>query len=448
MISDNAVYWILLTQALGYNNPKLKRLAERYSSVRDFIEGGEREWRLCGILSSGDIERLGRAKTADALSVIGRCRQLGYTVLTLDDADYPQRLYDIYAPPAVLYVSGTLPDFDKRLSIGIVGTRKASRYAIENSYKFAYALSKFNVVSVSGGALGVDCASHRGALAAGGVTVCVRGCGINSRYLRDNEKMREAITVRGAVISEYPPDVEPRSFYFPARNRIIAALSDGVLLIEAGVRSGSLITANLALEMGKDLFALLCSNDPRSEGSNNRIKEGTAIPVTDFMDIIAYYDRSRGGASQKQVDFDGILFSDIEAIPVKKETAKKERDEKPVESKKAAPKPGKATARKKPEKPVKAEKPQTAGEKTEKPRKEIEINGDAETVYKCLSAQPVHIDTIAEKSGLSVSRVLVTLTLLELQGAVRSLPGRKFNLKEEIYVRFGNSGVSCQSKDD
>ena len=439
MISDNAVYWILLTRALGYNSPKFKKISEMYSSVPDFIRAGESEWKFCGIFNSSDIERLNKAKAADAEKILDRCRQLGYSVLALDDADYPQRLYNIYAPPAVLYISGSLPDFDERLSIGIVGTRRASRYAIENSYKFAYALSKFNAVTVSGGALGVDCASHRGALAAGGVTVCVRGCGINSRYLRDNEKMRQAITVRGAVISEYPPDTEPRSFYFPARNRIIAALSDGVLLIEAGVKSGSLITANLALDMGKDLFALLSSNDPRNEGSNNRIKEGTAVPVTDFMDIIAYYDSGRFGASSDQLDFDGILFADIEAVPVKKEARQPE---------KAKPKP-ENTAGKKSEKPKESEKPEKAEEKTKKqPYREIEISGDAEKVYKCLSAQPVHIDIIAEKSGLSVSRVLVTLTLLELQGAVRSLPGRKFNLKEEIYVRFGNSGVSCQSKDN
>ncbi len=417
MISENAVYWIFLTRALGYNSPKFKKISEMYSSVPDFIRAGESEWKLCGIFNSSDIERLNKAKAADAEKILDRCRQLGYSVLALDDADYPQRLYNIYAPPAVLYISGSLPDFDERLSVGIVGTRRASRYAIENSYKFAYALSKFNAVTVSGGALGVDCASHRGALAACGVTVCVRGCGINSRYLRDNEKMRQAITVRGAVISEYPPDTEPRSFYFPARNRIIAALSDGVLLIEAGVKSGSLITANLALDMGKDLFALLSSNDPRNEGSNNRIKEGTAVPVTDFMDIIAYYDSGRFGASSDQLDFDGILFADIEAVPVKKEARQPE---------KAKPKP-ENTAGKKSEKPKESEKPEKAEEKTKKqPYREIEISGDAETVYKCLSAQPVHIDIIAEKSGLSVSRVLVTLTLLELQGAVCSLPGRKF----------------------
>ena len=138
-----------------------------------------------------------------------------------------------------------------KIAVGIVGTRTASRYGVENSYKIAYSLSKYNVPIISGGALGVDCASHRGALAADGVSVCVRGCGINCSYLRENADMRRAITKRGAVISEYPPDEQPRSYYFPARNRIIAALSDGVVIIESGIRSGSLITADLALEMGK-----------------------------------------------------------------------------------------------------------------------------------------------------------------------------------------------------
>ena len=171
------------------------------------------------------------------------------------------------------------------------------------------------VTVVSGGALGVDCASHRGSLAADGVTICVRGCGINCNYLHENEQMRRAITKRGAVISEYPPDETPRNYYFPARNRIISALSDGVLVIEAGAKSGSLITANLALEQGKEVFALLGNNSPQNEGSNGRIKEGSAIPVTDFMDILNAFDNLY--ATDGEVDFNNISLNDIEAIPVK-----------------------------------------------------------------------------------------------------------------------------------
>lgn len=413
MISVNAKYWIMLTQAIGYNTPKAKKLSSMYSDISAFFAGGEHEWRLSGLFNAPELERLASVKLEDALKVIERCNELGYSVLTIDDVAYPGCLYHIYAPPAVLYVKGNLPDFDEMLSIGIVGTRRASRYGIENSYKFAYALSKYNTVIVSGGALGVDCASHRGALAANGVTVCVRGCGINSHYLRDNEKMREAITAKGAVISEYPPDEEPRGYYFPARNRIIAALSDGLLVIEAGAKSGSLITADLALEMGKDLFALVGNNSPRNEGSNFRIKEGTAIPVTDFMDILMNYDG--GKPIQNNVDFSEILMSDINAVPVKRGSSNSPRPPEQTETTVVQVN----------------EPPKEAPQDTAPPshKKDVKLHGDAKRIYRYLTATPVHIDTIADDLGIPVGRVLGTLTMLEIQGLVRSLQGRNFVLK-------------------
>ena len=265
----------------------------------------------------------------------------------------------------------------------------------------------------------MDCASHRGALAAGGVTVCVLGCGINSRYLRENEKMRDAITGKGAVISEYPPDTEPRGFHFPARNRIIAALSDGVLIIEAGERSGSLITADFALEMGKDVFALMGNNGPKTEGSNGRIKEGSAVPITDFMDILAYYSRADDSSGGDKVELEDIIFSDIEAVPVKKgeNTAAKKND--------------KAFAMPQKKSDAVANKDNKKNTETPKPkhRNDVNLKGDAGIIYDYLSAEPVHIDTIADDLGLSVGRVLGILTLLEVQGLVLALQGRNYVLK-------------------
>lgn len=411
----------MLTQALGYNNPKLKKLAERYSDISLFLNKSEHEWRLTGLFTALDIEKLSSMDRHRAEAVLERCEALHYSVLTLDDAAYPDCLYHIYAPPAVLYISGSLPDMDNTLSVGIVGTRSASRYGTENSFKIAYALAKYQTVIVSGGALGVDCASHRGALAANGVTVCVRGCGINSRYLRDNEKMRQAITQNGAVISEYPPDEAPQPYYFPARNRIIAALSDGLLVIEAGAKSGSLITADLALEMGKDLFALVGNNSPRNEGSNNRIKEGTAVPVTDFMDILAQYHTEE--LDPAPVDFDSILLADIEAIPVKESAPRKPSD--PAEESPAAEKRQAKPPRQKAVQPEAAASEPDVSPK----RRDISLRGDAQRIYDYLSSTPVHIDTIADDLGLPVGRVLGTLTMLEMQDCVRALQGRKFVLK-------------------
>lgn len=398
----------MLTLALGYNTPKAKKLCQLYPDISFFFEKLQSEGRLCGILNRSDLEKLAAVSEADAIAVLDRCSYLGYSVLSIDDEAYPSCLFNIYSPPAVLYINGVLPDLEECFSIGIVGTRRASHYGIENSYKFGYSLAKCGVVVISGGALGVDCASHTGALAANGITVCVLGCGINYRYLSENAEMRRAITANGAVVSEYPPDEEPKNFYFPARNRIIAALSDGVLMIEAGKKSGALITADLALEMGRDVFALLGNNNPQNAGSNGRIKEGTAIPVTDYTDILANY----GNLAIDIIEADPDVPTDVnfQSIPVKGNNLVPQHSQET------------STVNKKPPVP---DTPQTAPDK----KPEISLTGDAKKVYDVLGYEPVHIDTIAEKLDMSVSRVLSNLTLLEIRGIVRALQGRNFVLK-------------------
>lgn len=411
MISSNAKYWIWISLALGFNNPKVGSLNKLYDDITFFYSKGEREWLFCGVLSDKDINRLSKTKLESAERVIKRCNQLGYSVLAIDDEKFPKSLLNIYAPPAVIYIEGNLPDIDNRLSIGIVGTRRATKYGLDNSYKIGYALSKYGVTIVSGGALGVDCASHRGSLAADGVTVCVRGCGINCEYLKENAEMRRAITKRGAVISEYPPDEEPKKYYFPARNRIISALSDGVLIIEAGKISGSLITANLALEQGKEVFALMGNNSPQNEGSNNRIKEGSAIPVTDFMDILNAFDNLY--ATDESVDFDNISIEDIEAIPVK----------------------GKIPSMNKPKTFKNINKDENTIEnivdnfdREIKHRTDLDLNPTAQRVYDYISNEPVHIDDMVSDLNIPVYKVLVALTELEIKHAVKALQGRRYIL--------------------
>ena len=423
MISVNAKYWIWLTTALGYNNPKIKRLYELYTDISLLYTGREREWRYCGIFTENEIKKLNKKSLKDVEKIISRCEQLEYSVLSIDDDKYPKCLINIYAPPAVLYISGTLPDVDNRLTIGIVGTRKATKYGIDNSYKFGYALSKYGVATISGGALGIDCASHRGSLAADGVSICVRGCGINYDYLKENEKMRQAITKRGAVISEYPPDEKPMKYHFPARNRIISALSDGVLIIESGATSGSLITADFALEQGKDVFALLGNNSPQNEGSNNRIKEGSAIPVTDFMDILNSFDNLY--VTEAEVDFDKIDFDDIEAIPVKGKKTFKAFNNKHISDNNITVESYKS----KPENNKVKEKTKNNSVKEIKHKDNINVSDTARLIYEYISNEPVHIDKISSDLDIPVYRVLSSLTELEINGLVEALIGRRYILK-------------------
>lgn len=419
MISSNKRIWIWITQVLGYNTPKVRRIYELYSDINDFYNGGEREWRFCGIFSQNDISKLKCTDISVADKIISRCNELKYSVLAIDDEKYPQCLRDIECPPAVIYVSGKLPDVDNRLTIGIVGTRRATKYGIDNSYKFGYALSKYGVATVSGGALGVDCASHRGSLAADGVTICVRGCGINASYLSENAGMRNAITKRGAVISEYPPDETPRTYYFPARNRIIAALSDGVLIIESGIKSGSLITANLAGEMGKKVYALLGNNNPQNEGSNERIKDGTAIPVTDFMDILTSFDNLY--ATSDKIDFNNLSLEDIEAVPVKgMSNLKKKKLKNNLTS---------TISYEKNNKKIYCETENDNSTNEIKHKENLNLNTTAQSVYDYIGNEPVHIDKIAADLNIPVFKVLASLTILEMKGLIQALQGRRYILK-------------------
>ena len=368
-MTNSAKYDIWLTLALGFSGPKPKAIHALYNSIEEFYNGGESEWRLSGVLNQKDIEALSSTPLSKALEVIARCNALGITILAFDDPDYPARLMELSDPPAVLYMKGRLPDFSDKLTIAMVGTRNATSYGKKTSHILSGSLAKLGVIIVSGGAVGIDSLSHTAAFEAGGVTVCVLGCGINFPYLTANRRMREDIAVKGAVISEYPPDYPPGKYTFPERNRIIAGLSDGVVVVEAGVKSGSLITARLAAEQGRDVFAVMGNiTSPYSQGTNALIKDG-AVPVTDFTDITGYYPQFGIVAEGGDV---------VEEIP--------------------------------------------------RHRADIDVSDNARRVYRCITAEPVHIDSIASASGLPVNIVLQALTELELEGLIKVEKGRMYRL--------------------
>lgn len=313
MFYNNARYWIWLSKALGYKTPKVLKVREFSFSIAEFYECGESRWRLCPGITEADIHKLKDSSLEDADKVINRCLELGVDIITFDDERYPQCLLNIYAPPCVLYVNGVFPDFDNRFTVGIVGTRNASKYGLRVAYDAASNLTRAGALVISGGALGIDSAAHRGALAAGGDTVCVLGVGIDVNYIGQNTKMREYIVHHGCLVTEYPPGTQAKPYHFPARNRIISAFSDAVLVVEAAKRSGALITAGLAQEQGKEVFAVMGNiNAAYSEGTNALIKDG-AFPYTHYTDIIdafpnVYVTRKNDVSATEAA---------LEAIPVK-----------------------------------------------------------------------------------------------------------------------------------
>ena len=371
-MTSSALYYIWLSLAIGYNNPKPKALRSLYDSIEEFYINGESEWRLSGVLNNKDIEALSSTPLSKAADIIEKCEKSGIRVIPLDSDEYPECLKEISAPPAVLYVKGELPDFSSCLAIAMVGTRNATMYGKKTSHILAGSLAKVGVIIVSGGAVGIDSLSHTGALEAGGTTVCVLGCGINFPYLTGNKKMRDDISKRGAVISEYPPDYPPGKYTFPDRNRIISGLSRGVVVVEAGTKSGSLITARLAAEQGRDVFAVMGNiTSPYSQGTNALIKDG-AVPVTDFTDITGYYPEYKMGVDSDDID------KLIDNIP--------------------------------------------------RHRNDVDISENAREVYRRITADPVHIDIIASSCGLPVNIVLQAVTELEMEGLIKAEKGRMYKL--------------------
>jgi DNA processing protein len=244
---------------------------------------------LIGVSQVGDkvAENVARgrdeANVARELELAARC---GVRILCLADEDYPAGLRNIPDPPACLYVRGTLEREDA-VALGVVGSRHCSRYGAEQAERLAALAASAGLTVVSGMARGIDTGAHRGALAGGGRTIAVIGCGLSHLYPPESTDLAAEIVARGALLSELPMDVPPDSKNFPPRNRIIAGLSLGVLVVEAGQRSGALITARLASEYNREVFALPGRIDsPYAEGCHQLIKSGAAKLVTRLEDIL------------------------------------------------------------------------------------------------------------------------------------------------------------------
>lgn len=205
--------------------------------------------------------------------------------ITLQDKNYPEKLKHIYGPPQTMYLIGN-ENLLKEKSIAIVGCREASTYGLQNAYKFGFQLARKGICVISGLAKGVDSYSHKGALAAKGKTIAVVGSGLDIVYPSENiELYKQIILQGGAILTEYPLGSKPEKHHFPARNRILSGLSDGVLVIEAKKRSGTLITVEHALDQGKNVYAVPGNiTSENSYGTNELIKEG-AIPVTTIEDF-------------------------------------------------------------------------------------------------------------------------------------------------------------------
>jgi len=279
-------YWVGLNTVSGIGPVRFKRLLEHFQDAGSAWQASQSELQAAG-LDSRSIEALLATRRSLSLdSEVARLAQEGATVLTWEDEGYPSRLRQIHSSPPLLYVRGEIRPQDE-WAVAVVGTRAATRYGRQMVEEIAGDLARSGITVVSGLARGIDSLAHRAALRAGGRTIAVLGSGIDIIYPHEHRDLADKIIERGALITEYPLGTKPEAGNFPPRNRIISGLSLGTLVVEAGKRSGALITADYALEQGREVFALPGSvNSRKSEGTNRLIQEGAAKLVMSVEDIL------------------------------------------------------------------------------------------------------------------------------------------------------------------
>ena len=392
-------YWLWLAGLKGVPGRVKLSLLDHFSTPERVFFGESGEYLLVEGVTREIAALLENKSLKEADGILGDCERLGLRILTLHDAEYPDRLRNIFDPPLLLYVKGRLPLFDDEVAIAMVGSRKASDYALRAGEQLAYRLALQGAVIVSGLAAGGDAAAHRGALRAGGFTAAVIGGGHDMIYPRENRFLYEDIGVRGVILSEYPPGTHHDGKHFPVRNRIISGLSLGVVVTEAAERSGTLITASRALDQGRDVFAIPGRiDDPGCVGSNRLLRDGAGV-VTEAWDILYHY---------ASLYPHKIRFSSAEEASRFGVTAPQEKPEPPAEEQKTAE--------------IVSSLPVL------KLSEDHGLTAEQVAILKALEGRVMQVDDIIEETQIPTRSVLAALTILEIEEFVTQHSGKRFSL--------------------
>jgi len=374
MRRDTITYWLALRSIDTLGSVGYKNLLEAFGSPEAVFNADENDLVRVHRISRKIARRI--REFSDWTRVedeIGAAEKHGITIVTAHDASYPKDLLNIYDFPPLLYVKGVLHQDD--INIAVIGSRMASTYGRFMTERLCRELALKGVTVVSGMARGIDSAAHRGALAGRGRTIAVLGSGIDVIYPPENRKLYEKIAATGAVITEFPFATEPKGPNFPSRNRIISGISLGVVVVEATEKSGSLITVRLALEQGKEVFAVPGSIDsPGSRGTHRLLKEGAKL-VENVYDILEEV--------LPQVDM--------------------------------------------PQHAIPAEQQQNGGKRLKNANA---LTPEERNILNVIGTTPMYIDTIIQESGFESQKVLSVLLSLELSNFVEQLPGKQFIIKE------------------
>ena len=425
----------------GIANKEFQPLLESYGTPYDLFNADEAELEKLSC-SQTLKHRLADKSLKEASRIMEYCRSNGIGILFWQDEQYPASFRPLRDPPILLYYKGRLPDLAHRLCISVVGTRSMSEYGKRMAYKIGYELAATGTVVVSGMALGNDSVAAAGAIAAGGQTVAVLGCGIDIIYPREHTKLYDEILKRGAILTEYPPATPPEGRNFPVRNRLISGLSRGTVVIEGDLRSGSMITAKTALLQGRDIYAFPGNvGETNSAGTNQLISDGASI-VLKARDVLDNYTFLYRDA----LDMTKLLKAETRSEPDEGLLTRLGVCVRTVSPQKNVPPPSLPSAEQGSHRPqrsgitnhTKASAALSAAKTTsleEKTTSAVPARGDAsekilkkltETQQRIFAALPldhaVPIDHIT-REGFSVGEVMAAMTILEIHGLTVTLPG-------------------------
>jgi DNA processing protein len=365
--------WLKLIRAEGIGPTLFKRLLDYFEDVEHIFTASVAELTKIEGIGNKTAESIVRTRDAfDVDSEIGLADKLGVWIIHLKDKRYPPALRAIYDPPPVLYVKGTLTRADN-LAMAIVGSRRCSHYGTEQANRFSHLLASAGFTIVSGLARGIDSAAHRGALAAQGRTIAVQGCGLSNIFPPENKKLFEQITENGAVVSELPLTYEPLAENFPGRNRIIAGLSMGVLVVEATYRSGALISAQAAMDNNREVMAVPGRIDsPCSLGCHKLLKQGARLidSIDEIMDALGYVGdglktHADAASTEAEQNAQQMLF-DVSRL---------------------------------------------------------NLTAEESGILEHLNSEPVHVEELIELTRLSAGKVHSAVISLQLKGLIKQLPG-------------------------
>ena len=416
------VHWIWFAHRPGLKDREKMVLLQHFQDPEDiyFADAGAFE-HIEGLTEEG-AEALQDKDLTPAEETLEICSREKLHILTYRDAAYPNRLKNIPDPPVVLYYKGQLPDFDGSPVIGVVGTRKASAYGMTTAKRMGYQIGKCGGILVSGMAYGIDGMAMAGALTAGATVVGVLGCGADIVYPVSNSGLFRDTERYGCILSEFAPGTPPGKWTFPKRNRIISGLSCGVLVVEAPEKSGALITARLAAEQGRDVFAVPGNIDmPSFVGSNRLLRDG-AIMVSCGWDVVSEYEALYPDKIRKDT-----APAHMTAYPDEVKAA--ERAEKPL-----------AKVAEKLRLPKKKTQPEKETDKKgidkEQSAPYIDVNEtlsklspEEAAIVKAISGGERLVDDVIAETGLTTGKLLSSLTMLELKGVIKRLPGKRIVLK-------------------